>query len=137
MLISQALRSLSLTGWPRLGDSARAAPASSSTAARTSLCVHMFHLSGGFDRPGGRPVVMLAGKARDVGNTLGLAALGYDLRACRLHVAGLVPGAALQHRRSPVPAPRHTEARERLALHRLLQGGLRPALAAVRRHHHL
>ncbi len=68
---------------------------------------------------------------------LGLAALRDELGAQRLRVAGLVPGAALQHRGAAVPAPRHAEAGERLGQHRRLQRRLRPALAAVRRDHDL
>ena len=52
-------------------------------------------------------------------------------------VAGLVPGAALQHDRLAVPAPGHAEAGQRLGQHRRIERGFRPALAAVGRDHHL
>src|SRR5215831_16332371 len=61
--------------------------------------------------------------------------MGNDLGARRLHVAALVPGPALQHRGSAVPAPGHAEARERPWQHRLLQRRVAPALAAVCRDH--
>src|SRR4051812_48108136 len=123
MLMSQAAISAGVIGLPRLGPAAAAAPApraSARNAARESLRVDMLHLPFRVDRPARRPVVVLADERRDRRRPRALAALGDDLRARRLHVAGIVPGAALEHRRPAVPAPQGAEARERLRQHRLL-----------------
>ena len=56
-----------------------------------------------------------------------------NCRARRLHHAGVVGGAALQHGRTAVPLPRRAEAHRRLRQDRALQRRRRPALAAVGR----
>src|ERR1044071_7238494 len=99
------------------------------------LSVDMFHPAARVDRPARRTVVVLAPESPHPRRLRGLAAHGDDLRARRLRVAALVPGAALQHRGAAVPLPRDAEPRERLAQHRLLERGLRPGLAAVGRDH--
>src|SRR5213594_2702782 len=91
----------------------------------------MFHLPFGVNRPARETVVMLVREAEDPRDLLGFSALGDELRAGRLHVAGFVPRAALQYRRSAVPAPGHAEPGEGLGEHRRLQRGFSPALAAV------
>src|SRR2546427_6169965 len=95
------------------------------------LCIDMFDLPIALDRPGRNAVVVLAWEARYGRDFRGLAAHGNDLGAGRLHVAGLVPGAALQYRGTTIPAPGRTKPGEGLTRHRLLQRRLRPALAAV------
>src|SRR2546428_3109353 len=91
----------------------------------------MLHLPFGVNRPAGETVVVLVREAEDPRDLLGFSALGDELRAGRLHVAGFVPGAALQYRRSAVPAPGHAEPGEGLGEHQRLQRGFSPALAAV------
>jgi hypothetical protein len=49
------------------------------------------------------------------------ATLGDEFGACRLDIAGVIGGAALQHRGPAIPAPRHTEPRQRHRHDRLLQ----------------
>src|SRR5215831_15039101 len=102
-----------------------------------ALGVDMFDLAVAFDRPAGDAVVVLTWKAEDIWNGLGFPAFGDDLRAGRLHVPGLVPGAALQDRRTAVPVPGHAKAGESLAQYRRLKRRLRPALSAVGRYHDL
>src|SRR5262245_34432626 len=107
----QAVMSASLIGLPRPGDSAAAvgAPKVSTTArARTGLCIDMLDLPVALDAPARDAVVVLVGeRQRGCHWLFGLAARGHELGASRLHVPGLVPGAALQHDRLAVPAPRH------------------------------
>src|SRR5713226_3252689 len=139
-LMSQAAISAGEIGWPRLGPWANAAldPSASAmtTAALRSLCVNMFHLAIPLDSPARGAVVMLAWEGRRVRHRcLGLATLGDNLGARRLHVARFVPRTALQNGRPAIPAPRHAEPSERLGKHRRLQRRLRPALAAVGRDH--
>ena len=69
--------------------------------------------------------------------TLGSPRSARQLGAGRLHVASLVPRAALQHHGLAVPAPGHAEPGERLAQHRRVERRFAPALAAVGRDHHL
>src|SRR3954470_1364204 len=139
MVMSQALMSASLIGLPSFGVSAACAAPSvnASRAAATILRVNMLDLPLGADAPAGDAVVVLVREAGDVRHGLGFAAHRDELRARRLEVAGLVEGAALQHRRSTVPAPGHAKARERLGVHRTLQRRLGPGFAAVGRHQHL
>src|SRR5882672_2605169 len=138
MLMSQAVMSASEIRAPSPGVCASAAPEPTRSAQTASgLSVDMFDLPFAVDRPTREAVVVLVGEAERIRRFLGLAALGDELGAQRLHAAGLVPGAALQYHRPAVPAPGHAEARERLGQHRLLQRGLAPALAAVGRHQHL
>src|SRR6267378_6575248 len=138
MLMSQAAISAGSMGVPRFGPAAKAAldPRPSARAMAGSLCVDMFHLPFAVDRPAREAVVVLVREPEHVRDLLGLAALGHELSAGRLHVAGLVPGAALQYGRTAVPPPGHTEPRESLREHRSLQRRLRPTLAAVGRNHH-
>src|SRR5215467_2196618 len=132
MLMSHNARSDSLIDWPRPGVSAAALDANMNAAAmRRFLRIDMFHLALAVDAPAGDDVHVSHRERSDGEVDFRLTALRQDLGAGRLHVAGLVPGAALQHHRLAVPAPGHAEARQRLAQHRLLQRRLRPALAAV------
>src|SRR5262245_43756908 len=131
-----ALMSASEMFLPRPGVSANAADpnASESTRDKTRLCVDMLDLPFAVDAPGGAAVVVLVRESQWVGHRpLGLATRGDKLRADRLGVAGLVPGAAEQDHGLAVPAPGHGEAREGLWVDRPLQGRLCPALAAVGR----
>src|SRR5205814_8015104 len=114
-----------------------ATPAKTIATSAAPLRVHMFDLTRALDAPARERVVVLCGKTEDVWNRLGFAAAGDDFGARRLNVAGLVPRAALQNGRPAVPAPGRAEPGERLCIDRLLQEGLRPALAAVGRHHDL
>src|SRR6266513_4420165 len=129
ILMSQAAISAGSSGVPRFGPAEKAAP-EPRPSARTmagSSCVDMFHLPFAVDRPAGEAVVVLVRESQHVRDLLGLAALGHELGAGRLHVAGLVPCAALQDRRPAVPPPRQAEPGESLGEHRRLQRGLRPA----------
>src|SRR5256885_1598647 len=139
MLMSHAAISAGSRGIPRFGPAEKAALEArpSARAMAESLCVDMFHLPFAVDRPAGEAVVVLVREPQHVRDLLGLAALGHELGAGRLHVAGLVPGAALQYRRTAVPPPWHAEPRESLGEHRRLQRRLRPAPAAIGRNHHL
>src|SRR5262245_35978999 len=62
------------------------------------------------------------------------AALGSECCACRLHHAGVIGGAALQHRAAASPLPRRAEAHWRLGQDWTLQGGGCPALPTIRGH---
>src|SRR5438034_11125353 len=119
MLISHAAMAAASIGLPRLGPSAEAAPAArqrvSPTAVSSQLCINMLDLPRGGDPPAGDGVKMVGQRRRDRWDRLQLPALGDKLRTGRLHVAGLVPGAALQDSGAAVPAPRHAKAGERLA----------------------
>src|SRR5712691_5209359 len=115
MLMSQSARSASVTSLPSPGVSAAiATPAVSTNANETKsaklLRIHMLGLPFVVDGPTRDDIHVphREGGHRDV--DLGLAALGEHLGAGRLHVAGLVPGAALQDHRLAVPAPGHAEA---------------------------
>src|SRR4029453_3004009 len=109
MWMSQGGSSCGVIGLPRPGPSARAAIAVSVSAAaqrkslrieqRKSLRIDMSDLPLGIDGPTGRPVVVLGREGEHRWRSRGLAAIRDDRRPCRLYVAGLVPGAALQHRR--------------------------------------
>src|SRR5690242_13653555 len=97
MLMSQGASSAGVMGLPRFGPAAKAPEHASASAAASALRVDMFHLAFRVDGPAGRPVVMLAHERRHRRRPRALAALGDDLGARLLHVARLVPGAALQH----------------------------------------
>src|SRR5947209_14747803 len=137
--------SASVMGLPSPGVSALTAakPSASAqpaaiTATEKALRIDMLDPPIGVDAPARDAVVVLVGEAERVGQwLLGLSARGDEFGAQRLHVAAFVPGAALQHHRLAVPAPRHTEAREGLGLHRLLQRRLSPALSPIGRNHDL
>src|ERR1700716_848198 len=127
MLKSHSASSASLTGLPSPGRSpaiAVAAPPSASTSGTTTarrLPVDMLELPfvvGGPTRDDVH-VPHREGGHRSV--HLGFAALGEHLRARRLHVAGLVPGTALQHDRLAVPAPGRAEPGQGLAEHRRVE----------------
>src|ERR1051325_3806441 len=141
MLMSQAAMSASFSGLPRPGPSASARPAtrqSASPRARTiALCVDMLDLPRTFDPPAGDRVEVMVQHRPDRRRRLQLPSRRDEFGPGRLRVARAVPGAALQHRRRPVPPPRHAKARERLVRHRFRQGRLAPALAAVGRNHDL
>ena len=85
----------------------------------------------------GEAVVVLVGEAEHVRQFLGFAARGDEIGAQRLRFAGLVPGAAGQHRRLAVPTPRHAKAREGFGIDRPVDRGFAPALAAVGGNHNL
>src|SRR5436305_8384072 len=133
----QAVMSASVIGWPARGDSASAVAVpnvSMRTTAESDLRVDMLDPPGAVDTPTGDAVVVLVReRQRARHRLLGLPASSHELGAQRLHVAGLVPGAALQHHRLAIPAPWHPEAGESLRIDRALQRRLRPALAAVGR----
>src|SRR5215216_2463739 len=105
MAMSHRAMSASLIGLPRLVLCASAIPAASDkvkAAGRTTLRIDMFDLPFAVDAPAGDAVVMLIGEAKRIGHGLGsLAAQGDELGAQRLHIARLVPGAALQHHGCP------------------------------------
>src|SRR6516165_3698333 len=139
MLMSHAAMSAAPTGWPRLGASAKAAPATSKAASQTQglthLCVGMRDLPRAVDRPAGDGVAVLVQNRRYRGDHFQLPALGDEFSPGRLRIAGLVPGAALQHCGAAIPAPGYAEAGECLAQHRLLQRRLGPAAPAIGRNH--
>src|SRR6266853_1609997 len=87
MLMSQAAMSAGSMGVPRFGPAAKAAPEPRPSARTTagSLCVDMFHLPFAVDRPAGEAVVVLVREGQYVRDLLGLAALGHELVAGRLH----------------------------------------------------
>src|SRR5689334_24340312 len=137
--MSQGASSCAVIGLPRFGPSAKAAveARASPKAPSQKLRIDMLDLPLVVDRPAGDAVEMLARECEHGWRLRGLAALRDELGPCGLHIAGLIPGAALQHGWSAVPAPRHPEASESLGQDWLLQRSLAPALAAVGRHHHL
>src|ERR1700675_2559014 len=99
MLISHAAMSTGSIGFPRLGVSAIAAPAKTTSAAKTlevsGLRVNMLDHSLVIDSPACHGIEVLVRKGQDGRNLLQLAALGHELGAGRLHIARLVPRAAL------------------------------------------
>src|SRR5262245_43791562 len=118
-----AAMSASLIGFPRPGVSAAAVPAngSANTRAESKLRIDMLDPSGAVDAPAGEAVVVLVGEAQRVGHgPRSMTARGHEFGAARLHGAGFVPGAAMQHDWLAIPAPRHAEAGERLRQNRLL-----------------
>src|SRR5215831_5838947 len=135
MLMSHSAISAALTGLPRLGPSAKAAPAASKAEIQTKkvtlLGISMLDLPRAVDRPAGDGVAVLVQNRRHRGDHLQLAALGDEFSTGRLRIAGLVPGAALQHCGAAIPAPGHAEAGESLAQHRLLQRRFRPAAPGI------
>src|SRR5438046_146547 len=133
--ISQAAISASVMGLPSFGVSAAIATepnGRTSAAASKVLRVNMFDLPGAADAPAREAVVVLIGEPERVRHRfLGLAPRGHKVLPQRLRVAGLVPGAALQHGGLAVPAPWHVEARECLRMHRSRKPGGAPAFAAA------
>src|SRR5262245_56540966 len=110
------LMSASVMFLPRPGVSASAAPAPNVVASareRRKLRVDMFDLPFVVDGPAGDAVVVLIGESQRIGHRpFGLAAGRNESGAGRLHIAGLVPGAALQDHRLSIPPPWHAEAGE-------------------------
>src|SRR5215472_6703782 len=107
MLMSQGARSLGEIGCPKAGVSAATAGALNVSAApsATVLSEHIARLPLLVDAPAGdRAVMVLAAQP----------ALRDEGRTRLLHRAGLVGGAALQHRRTTVPLPGGAEAGDRL-----------------------
>src|SRR6516165_12817571 len=96
--MSHCLMSASEIGLPSfgLGLCARAVPTVSATAqASSGLRIDMLDLPFAVDAPAGEAVVVLVGESERRRQRLPrLAARGDELGAQRLHVAGLVPGAA-------------------------------------------
>src|SRR5215471_13706403 len=112
MLISQAVMAVASIGLPRLGPSAAAAAPPSSSASQTvemsiSLRIDMPDLAAAVDRPAGNGIEVLVRKCRKRRHRLQLAAFGNEFGTRRLHVACLIPGAALQDCGTAVPAPGH------------------------------
>src|SRR5260370_36549994 len=91
-------------------------------AAAASLRVGIGHLAIFSDTPGPDRIVMV---------DVIVAAHREQFSQGRLNVAGLVDGAALDHRRLAVPMPRQAEAGQRSRQHRLLQLRFLPALAVI------
>src|SRR5262245_56639798 len=120
MLMFHAATSDSEIGLPRCGAScatARTYPSETIVSAieKRALRVDMRDLPGSTDRPRRGTVVVLTRERRRIGHRhLRLTTTRDDLGAGRLHVARLVPRAALEHRGSAVPLPWQAEARERL-----------------------
>src|SRR5260370_22897290 len=115
MLMSHAAISAGSTGLPRLGASANAALAVKSareTVEITMLRVDMLDRPRAVDRPAGDGVEVLVRKRRDRRDRLQLSAFGDKFGTGRLHVAGLVPCAALQGPRTALPPPGHAGAGE-------------------------
>src|SRR5579863_6045254 len=135
MLMSQLAIAASSIGLPRCGVSAKDAPAriTSASAAittiRLSLSVNMLDLAAAADTPACDRVVVLIGKTQHRRRLGQFAANRDKFSTGRLHIARLVPCAALQRRRSSIPAPRQTETRKGFAQDRLLKRGRRPALS--------
>src|SRR5204863_8865910 len=102
MLMSKPASCCAVTGSPNFGDGVPAgcgvAHAASAAAANTSrrLGVDIFHAPVRVDSPAHDGVVVEA----DIGRVA-----CPPFTACRLHVAFLVRGAALQHRGGAVPLP--------------------------------
>src|SRR5262245_44893695 len=123
--MSQALMSASERFLPRPGVSATAGTAATTKAKPTPirmLRIHMFDRSAAVDAPARDAVVVLVRECQRAGQwTRRLSAHRHKFRASGLHIAGLVPGAALQDHRLPVPAPWHPEAGEGLWTDRPLQ----------------
>src|SRR3954469_1602094 len=109
MLMSHGARSASVMGFPSFGPCADATPTliSKLAAARRALRVDMANASLLVDGPAGNRVEVLTRERADRRRLGGLPAHRNELGARRLHVSALVPGAALQHGRRAIPAPRH------------------------------
>src|SRR6185312_3254268 len=127
MLMSHGAISAGAMGCPNCGAWARAADATVSMDRQPAmrLGVDIADLPLFVDAPACDGVVVVDPTQ---------APLGRELRARRLHHAGIISGAALQHGGTAVPVPRCAEAHGRLWQDRTLQGRRRPALSAVGRH---
>src|SRR5262252_6252434 len=100
MLMSHSPRSASVTGLPRPGRSAAAAAPSPNARGMTTarpLRIYMLGLPFGVDGPTRYHVHVTHRESGNGDIDLGLAALRQELAAGRLHIARLIPGAALQH----------------------------------------
>src|SRR5437016_12227049 len=117
-LMSHAPMVAASIGWPRLGPAAATAPTARQSARHAAailpLGVHMLHLPRAGDRPARDSVAMLVRKRHGGLDGLQLPAFGHKFGAGRLHIAGLVPRAALQDGGTAVPAPGHAKAGEGL-----------------------
>src|SRR5579862_2816930 len=102
--------------------------AQSATAAKTANLSGIAHSASRRDAPGLDRIVVIV--RADV------ALLEQGL-AARLRDAGLVGGATGEQRRAAVPSPRKAESGQALRQHRLLQGRVPPACAAVQRDFHV
>src|SRR5690242_2728078 len=135
MLMSQAAMAASSSGLPKCGVSAREMPvmvASKGKAIKQAcLGVNMADLPAARHTPAGDGIVVLIGKGQNGRLFDQLTSRSHEFGAGRLHIAGLVPRPALQCRGAAIPSPRHAEAGESLALHRLLKCGLGPALSPI------
>src|SRR5436309_310312 len=127
MLMSHAAMSVGAIGCPNCGAWARAADAIVSIDMQTAmrLNVNIAGLSLLVDAPACDGVVVVDPTQ---------AALVSELRTRRLHHAGVISGATLQHGGTAVPLPRCAEAHGRLWQDRALQSCRRPASSAVSRH---
>src|SRR5258705_5954410 len=127
MLMSHAAMSAGAIGCPKCGAWARAADAIVSMDMQPAmrLSVNIAGLPHLVNAPACDGVVVVDPTQ---------AALGRELRTRRLHHAGVVGGATLQHGGTAVPLPRCAEAHGRLWQDRALQSRRRPASSAVGRH---
>src|SRR3954453_1468504 len=122
MLMSHGARSDSVIGFPSFGPCADAAPTliSKLAAMRKALGVDMANASLLVDGPAGDRVEVLARERADRRRFGGLSAHRDEFPTGLLHFSPLFPGAALQHSRAALPAPRHAEARECFRQNRVL-----------------
>src|SRR5262245_19126755 len=104
--MSQGARSAGAIGWPSPGPSAPIAGAANMIAAEIIAavlrrsCIGIGRLPFLVDPPGGDGIVVIEAAQ---------PAFGGELRARRLHHAGVVGGTALQDRGTAVPAPGRAE----------------------------
>src|SRR5215475_3586823 len=126
MLMSQGAISAGAIDWPNCGTSAGAgSDAHSAAHAARQLSIRIGRLALFVDAPARNRIVVIDPAQ---------AALGSECCACRLHHAGVIGGAALQHRGAAVPLPRRAEAHWRLGQDWILQSGGCPALSTIRGH---
>src|SRR5262245_29493575 len=130
ILMSQDAISAGAMGCPNCGACAAAEVATTAIAApstrRSSIDIACFPFF--VDAPACNGIVVVDAAQ---------PAFGHELRAARLHHAGVVGRTALQDGRTSVPLPRHAEAHWRLRQDRLLQSCWRPGASAVGRDIHL
>src|SRR5262249_37128067 len=127
MLMSHPAISVGVAARPRLGVStwALAQPAKTiAMTARASSRVDMLDLAVGGHAPRLDRVAVEDRVA---------SVLGDELVPLRLHVAGIVDGTRLEHRRGAIPLPSQAETRERARKDRLRERRLDPGAAAVGR----
>src|SRR5262245_19318235 len=131
-LMSQPATCAGVASRPRFGPSGVAAvtpapaqpPTISASATRARSRVDMLHLAARRHAPGLDAV--------EVEDRV-VAVLGDELLAFRLHGAGVVSGARLEHGRRAVPPPGQPEARERARQHRRDQRRLDPGPTCIGR----